>query len=129
MTALTQKQKDQFWRAGVLTVKSAVTPELLSALWAQFAERVEASRSHDSAYGETVHSRPRFAVEPSHSSQIPVLRHVNALADVSDVFLEALANMDSMTIRASLYQVRLPEFPKAASFFVQQSRPSMGSRT
>ena len=92
MTALTQKQEDQFWRDGVLTVEDAVTPELLSALQAQFIAWVEESRNYDAAFGETVDGRPRFDVELGHSSQAPALRRVNSPADVSDLFFEAMAN-------------------------------------
>lgn len=92
MSVLSQEQKDQFWREGVLTTHNAVTAEQLSALRAQFARWVEQSRGHDAAYGETIDGRPRFDVEPGHSSNTPALRRVNSPADVSDTFFEVMAN-------------------------------------
>lgn len=92
MRVLSQEQKQQFWRDGVLTVNDAVSASQLAALRAQFADWVEQSRGRDSAYGETIDGRPRFDVEPGHSSHTPALRRVSAPTDVSDAFYEAMAN-------------------------------------
>ncbi len=92
MNVLTQEQKDQFWRDGVLTVNNAVTDEQLAMLRSQFAEWVEQSRGYDTAYGETVDGRPRFDVEPGHSSEKPALRRVSVPTDVSEIFYEVIAN-------------------------------------
>ncbi|MDJ0958616.1 MAG: phytanoyl-CoA dioxygenase family protein [Arenicellales bacterium] len=92
MSTLTQQQRDQFWNDGVLTVKDAVTPELLFALRAQFAQWVKESRNQNASYGETVDGRPRFDLEPGHSARTPALRRVNSPADVSDAFFEAMAH-------------------------------------
>ena len=92
MNILTQEQKDQFWRDGVLTASNAVTDEQLATLRSQFAEWVEQSRCHDTAYGETVDGRARFDVEPGHSPEKPALRRVSAPTDVSDIFYEVIAN-------------------------------------
>ena len=92
MTILTQQQKDRFWNDGVLTVKDAVTPELLFALCAQLDRWIEESRTQNASYGQTVDGRPRFDLEPGHSAQTPALRRVNSPADVSDAFFEAVAH-------------------------------------
>jgi hypothetical protein len=90
--ALTDVQVQQFWRDGVLTVENAVTPELLSRLCAQFSDWVEESRDYAAAYGSTVDGRPRFDIEPGHSREQPALRRVNAPADISEAFFEAIMN-------------------------------------
>ena len=41
MNALTQEQRDQFWRDGFLVVENAVSPEHLAALRAEIAGWVE----------------------------------------------------------------------------------------
>ncbi|MGI9488200.1 MAG: hypothetical protein ACR2RF_20430 [Geminicoccaceae bacterium] len=64
MAALTQDQKDQFWRDGILVVDDAVTPEEPVNLPRVFTSRVEESRSHDDDYGETLDGHARFDLEP-----------------------------------------------------------------
>ena len=78
MTALSQEQKDAFWRDGVLVVEDAVTPEQLAALRAEFGAWVEESRAHADDYGETLDGRARFDVQPGHSAEKPALRRVQS---------------------------------------------------
>ncbi len=89
---LTQEQKDQFWKDGVLTVNNAVTDDQLNKLRNEFSQWVEQSREYNSAYGETVDGRPRFDVEPGHCPEKPALRRVNAPTDISEIFCEVMAN-------------------------------------
>lgn len=89
---LTEDQVQQFRRDGVLTVENAVTPALLARLREQFSQWVEESRGHDDAYGSTVDGRPRFDVEPGHSRHQPALRRINAPADISDAYYEAVVD-------------------------------------
>lgn len=89
---LTEQQIHQFQRDGVLTVENAVAPDLLARLRRRFAEWVEESRGHDDAYGNTIDDRPRFDLEPGHCRDHPALRRVNAPADVSEAFLEAVTD-------------------------------------
>ena len=92
MPVLTQDQKDQFWRDGVLTVPNAVSPEQLAALQAEFAGWVEESKSHTESYGEAPDGRPRFDLEDGHTAEKPALRRVSAPCDVSEACLDAMQN-------------------------------------
>ena len=92
MTVLSREQIDRFWDDGVLTVENAVGPELLSGLRGQFATWLEESRAHEEPYGETIDGRPRFDLEPGHGPDTPALRRVNAPADVSEAFFEAMTD-------------------------------------
>lgn len=92
MPALTDHQKEQFWRDGFLVVEDAVAPDRLAAMRADFSAWVEESRSHDKPYGETLDGRPRFDVEPGHSAEKPGLRRVNAPVEVSQACYDAMAD-------------------------------------
>ena len=92
MTALTQDQKDQFWRDGVLVIEDAVTPAELTSLREVFTGWVEESRTHDSDYGETMDGRARFDLEPGHSAKTPALRRVQSPEEVSDVYAHMMRN-------------------------------------
>ena len=72
--ALSQEQKDQFWRDGFLVVEDAVTSAELDGLRAIFDGWVEESRNHQDDYGETLDGRARFDLEPGHSASSPALR-------------------------------------------------------
>ncbi len=85
MTALNQTQIDAFWRDGFVTLPDAITGQELSDLRQTFFKWVEESRSHSEAYGEIMDGRPRFDVEPGHSSETPALRRVASPTEVSDV--------------------------------------------
>ena len=87
---LTQKQKDQFWREGVLVVEDAVTSDQLADLRGVFADWVEESRVQTDDYGETMDGRPRFDLQPGHSAAIPGLRRVQSPEEVSDVFANTM---------------------------------------
>ena len=87
---LTQKQKDQFWREGVLVAEDAVTSDQLADLRGVFADWVEESRGHTDDYGETMDGRPRFDLQPGHSAAIPGLRRVQSPEEVSDVFANTM---------------------------------------
>lgn len=87
---LTQKQKDQFWREGVLVVEDAVTSDQLADLRGVFADWVEESRGQTDDYGETMDGRPRFDLQPGHSAAIPGLRRVQSPEEVSDVFANTM---------------------------------------
>jgi len=86
MAHLTQEQKDQFWRDGVLVVDNAVSGDQLADLRRVFSEWVEESRTYADDYGETLDGRPRFDLQPGHSSEKPALRRVQSPEEVSDTF-------------------------------------------
>lgn len=102
MAYLTQEQKDQFWRDGVLVVEDAVTSEQLAKLREVFAEWVEESRRHDADYGETLDGRPRFDLQPGHTAEVPGLRRVQSPEEVSDVYADVMRNARTVDICAEL---------------------------
>jgi phytanoyl-CoA hydroxylase len=102
MAILTQEQKDQFWRDGVLMVEDAVTQEQLSQLRSVFAGWVEESRGHAGDYGETLDGRARFDLEPGHNAEVPGLRRVQSPEEVSDVYADIMRNARTVDIVAEL---------------------------
>lgn len=102
MGALTQEQKDQFWRDGVLVVEDAVTPEQLASLREVFSGWVEESRKHQDDYGETLDGRARFDLEPGHTAETPALRRVQSPEEVSDVYENVMRNARTVDICAEL---------------------------
>lgn len=92
MPTLTQAQIDQFWEQGWLLVEDAVDADQLAALRRDFGAWVDESRGHDAAYGECVDGRARFDLEPGHSAEHPALRRVNAPAEVSGAYRQAMAD-------------------------------------
>ena len=99
---LTQEQKDQFWRDGVLVVEDAVTSEQLADLRSEFAGWVEESRSFSDDYGETMDGRPRFDLQPGHSPELPGLRRVQSPEEVSDVFANVMRTARTVDMCAEL---------------------------
>ena len=89
---MTLEQYDRFWRQGYLVVENAVTSELLNAMKQTFERWVNESAEHDQPYGQTINNHPRFDLEPSHRSDKPALRRVNAPIEISQVFYEAMAS-------------------------------------
>jgi phytanoyl-CoA hydroxylase len=102
VSSLTQSQKDQFWRDGVLVVEDAVTPQELDNLRTVFASWVEESRQHDDDYGETLDGRARFDLEPGHSAETPTLRRVQSPEEVSDVYANVMRNARMVDVVAEL---------------------------
>ena len=89
MTQLRPDQRAFFREHGYLMIEDAVNGALLSRLQQDFAAWVEESRSRDAAWGDTADGRPRFDLEPGHSSERPGLRRVNAPVEVSEAYLAA----------------------------------------
>jgi phytanoyl-CoA hydroxylase len=102
MNMLTQEQKDQFWRDGVLVIEDAVTPQELNRLKEVFAGWVEDSRTHAVDYGETLDGRPRFDLQPGHSAEAPALRRVQSPEEVSEVYANAMRHARSVDYCAEL---------------------------
>ena len=102
MAELTQDQKDQFWRDGVLVVENAVTPEQLASLRSVFEDWVEESRSHSDDYGETLDGRKRFDLEPGHTAEKPTLRRVQSPEEVSAVYEDIMHKARTVDIVAEL---------------------------
>jgi len=102
MNKLSQGQKDQFWRDGVLVVENAVEPEVLQDLKSVFAAWVDESRQYSEDFGETLDGRPRFDLQPGHSAQNPGLRRVQSPEEVSDVYANAMRNAHTVDYCAEL---------------------------
>ena len=102
MHALTQDQKDRFWRDGVLLVEDAVTPEQLVKLRGVFADWVEESRDHEDDFGETLDGRARFDLEPGHTAEAPALRRVQSPEELSDVYADVMRNARTVDFVAEL---------------------------
>ena len=102
MTALSQKQRDQFWHDGFLVVKDAVTPDQLENLRAVFAGWVEESRQYDDDYGKALDGRARFDLEPGHSAESPALRRVQSPEEISDVYADVMRNARMVDMVAEL---------------------------
>ncbi|WP_282608931.1 phytanoyl-CoA dioxygenase family protein [Pelagibius sp. Alg239-R121] len=92
MSALSQRQKDQFWRDGVLVVEEAVTSAELAALREAFLEWVDESKAHGQDYGETLDGRARFDLEPGHTATVPALRRVQSPEEISQVYRNVMRN-------------------------------------
>lgn len=102
MSELTQDQKDQFWRDGVLMVEDAVTPEQLQDLRTVFAQWVEESCNHTQDYGETLDGRARFDLQPGHTAKQPALRRVQSPEEVSEIYASIMQNARTADICADL---------------------------
>ena len=89
MAELRPDQRAFFHEYGYLMIEDAVDAALLARLQRDFATWVEESRAHEAAWGDTVDGRPRFDLEPGHSSATPGLRRVNAPVEVSAAYLAA----------------------------------------
>ena len=92
MNILSKEQKSEFWNNGVITIEDAVTPTELAGLQKIFSEWVEESKSHDSDYGKTLDGRPRFDLEPGHSSKKPGLRRVQSPEEISQTYENVMRN-------------------------------------
>lgn len=99
---LTQDQKDQFWREGVLVVEDAVSPEELESLREAFSGWVEESRTYEDDYGVTLDGRPRFDLQPGHSEEMPALRRVQSPEEVSDAYADVMRNSRMVDVVAEL---------------------------
>ena len=92
MPTLTADERAAFAADGYLMLRDAVTPEQLHRLQADMSEWVDESRSHTTAYGTTVDGRPRFDLQPGHTSERPALRRVQAPSEVSEAYYEVLTD-------------------------------------
>ena len=84
---LSTDQLDRYHADGYLLMEDAVPPDVLGRLREAFNGWTEESRTHDGPYGETIDGRPRFDLEPGHSSERPGLRRVASPTEISDDYL------------------------------------------
>ena len=102
MSFLTQEQKDNFWQTGFLVMEDAVTMEELEGLRNEFSCWVEESREYGADYGETLDGRPRFDLQPGHSSEKPGLRRIQSPEEVSSLFANTMRNAATVDFCAEL---------------------------
>ena len=89
---LSQNQKKQFWSDGFLLVENAINDRQLENLKKTFLDWVNESRNYKTDYGETMDGRPRFDLQPGHSSDVPGLRRIQSPEEISEVFADVMRN-------------------------------------
>lgn len=91
VSELTADQIEFFQKNGYLVIERALESGVLVRLQRQFGKWVEESRGQVEPYGETINGKPRFDLEPGHSSDKPGLRRVNAPVEISKDYYEAMS--------------------------------------
>ena len=99
---LSQNQKKQFWSDGFLLVENAINDKQLENLKKTFLDWVNESRNYKTDYGETMDGRPRFDLQPGHSSDVPGLRRIQSPEEISEVFADVMRNGRSVDMCAEL---------------------------
>ena len=99
---LSQNQKKQFWTDGFLLVGNAINDRQLENLKKTFLDWVNDSRNYKTDYGETMDGRPRFDLQPGHSSDVPGLRRIQSPEEISEVFADVMRNGRSVDMCAEL---------------------------
>jgi len=99
---LSQNQKKQFWTDGFLLVENAINDRQLENLKKTFLDWVDESRNYKADYGETMDGRPRFDLQPGHSSDVPGLRRIQSPEEISEVFADVMRNGRSVDMCAEL---------------------------
>ena len=92
MPALSEEQRDRFWKDGYVVVANVVDRRMLKEMQDDFAAWVDESRGHSEPYGDTEDGRPRFDLESGHTAEKPALRRVNAPVEVSRAYYDAMAS-------------------------------------
>ena len=99
---LSQNQKKQFWTDGFLLVENAINDRQLEKLKKTFLDWVNDSRNYKTDYGETMDGRPRFDLQPGHSSDVPGLRRIQSPEEISEVFADVMRNGRSVDMCVEL---------------------------
>ena len=99
---LSQNQKKQFWTDGFLLVENAINDRQLENLKKTFLDWVNDSRNYKTDYGETMDGRPRFDLQPGHSSDVPGLRRIQSPEEISEVFADVMRNGRSVDMCVEL---------------------------
>jgi len=101
-TVLTDAQVGTFQITGCVTLPNAVSQSQLTALTTALDGWIEESRAHAGPFGETLDGRPRFNVQPGHSSDSPALRRVQSPTELSPAYLDVLTNSAMIEMLADL---------------------------
>jgi len=102
MNVLTSTQIESFDRDGYLFLENAIDAKRLVKLNAEFEQWKEESRNKTEAYGNTYDKRPRFDLEPGHSSEQPALRRIASPIEISDIYLEVMRDNAALDAVADL---------------------------
>jgi len=87
---LNKSQIASFWENGFVVIEAALDASALAPLLNDFNQWVMESRRHDGPFGEMLDGRPRFDVEPEHSTEVPALRRIAAPEEISPAYLKLL---------------------------------------
>jgi len=87
---LDEQQMSAFWQHGYVMLENALGPESLQLLQQDLNQWVNESRDHQSAYGQQLDKRPRFSLEPGHSSNSPALRRIASPVEISEHYLHTM---------------------------------------
>jgi ectoine hydroxylase-related dioxygenase (phytanoyl-CoA dioxygenase family) len=87
---LTTAEREQFIQQGYVILKNVLDRETLTNLKQQFDDWVDQSRQFNESYGEQLDGRPRFSLEPGHTSEHPALRRIASPVELSPVYLEVM---------------------------------------
>ncbi|NKB64731.1 MAG: phytanoyl-CoA dioxygenase family protein [Gammaproteobacteria bacterium] len=99
---LTSDQIASFHKNGYLVVEDAISTKQLDDLSTQFSQWVELSRKELEPFGSTLDNRPRFDLEPGHSSEKPALRRVSSPVEISTAYLDVMNNSEMLDAVAAL---------------------------
>jgi ectoine hydroxylase-related dioxygenase (phytanoyl-CoA dioxygenase family) len=91
LDSLTEDSRAAFWRDGFLVVEQALSKAELASLQTEFDAWVAESRSHEKPWGEIADGRPRFDLEPGHTTDRPALRRVNSPTEISATYDRVMA--------------------------------------
>lgn len=102
MGYLTKAQREAFWRDGFVVIEDGVSAKQLADLRAVFSGWVDESRLYDDDYGTTQDGRPRFDLQPGHTSDKPALRRIQSPEEISDIFADTMRHARTVDYCAEL---------------------------
>ena len=103
MSILSKAQIESFQRDGYILLENAISEETLRKLSGEFDQWNEESRSHSKPYGTTYDNRPRFDIEPGHSTAKPALRRIASPIEISDTYLAFMRDNRALDAVVDLY--------------------------
>jgi len=100
---ISKEQIAQFNEQGFVVVDGVISDDMLKVLNSDLQTWVQESRSHDTAWGETVDGRARFDVDlQDHCADHPSLRRVSSPTEISDNYLKVAMHSDMAKIAGAL---------------------------
>jgi len=102
-TTLSDRQVSVFRSTGCVTVPDGVRLDQLAAMRHDLDQWIEQSRAYTEPFGETLDGRPRFDVQPGHSTDKPALRRVQSPTELSEAYLSALNDSPMIEMLVDLF--------------------------